>query len=83
MRADGRIDWGIRAVVETENGRRIALSTDGVAMPCVAEPVADLLENFSLSRAAEDYVWVDTRQVWEVGTVNSAGCRIHIDASMQ
>ena len=66
MRADGRIDLDIRAVVETENGCRIALSADGVAMPRVAEPIADLLENVSLSTAAEEYVWVNTRQVWGV-----------------
>ena len=83
MRADGRIDLDIRAVVETENGRRIALSADGVAMPRVAEPIADLLENVSLSTAAEEYVWVNTRQVWGVGTVNFVVGKIHIDAYMQ
>ena len=57
MRADGRIDLDIRAVVETENGCRIALSADGVAVPRVAEPIADLFENVSLSTAAEEYVW--------------------------
>ena len=66
MRADGRIDLDIRAVVETENGRRIALSADGVVMPRVAEPIADLLENVNLSTAAEEDVWVNTRQVWVV-----------------
>jgi hypothetical protein len=62
---------------------RIALSADGVAMPRVAEPIADLLENVSLSTAAEEYVWVNTRQVWGVGTVNFAVGKIHIDACMQ
>ena len=83
IRADGRIDLDIRAVVETENGCRIALSADGVAVPRVAEPIADLLENVSLSTAAEEYVWVNTRQVWGVGTVNFAIGKIHIDAYMQ
>jgi hypothetical protein len=83
MRADGRIDLDIRAVIETENGRRIALSADGVAMPRVAEPIADLFENVSLSTAAEDYVWVNTRQVWAAGTVNLAAGKIHIDGYMQ
>jgi predicted extracellular nuclease len=83
MRADGRVDLDIRAVVETENGGRIALSAAGVAMPRAAEPIADLLENVSLSTAAEEYVWVNTRQVWGVGTVNFAVGKIHIDAYMQ
>ena len=83
MRADGRVDLDIRAIVETEDGRRIALSADGVAMPRAAEPIADLLENVSLTTAAEDYAWVNTRQVWGVGTVDFATGKIHIDAYIQ
>lgn len=33
MRADGRVDLDIRAIIETEDGRRIALSADGVGLP--------------------------------------------------
>jgi len=83
IRADGRIDLDIRAIVETEDGRRIALSADGVAMPRAAEPIADLLENVILSTAAADYAWVNARQIWGVGTVNFAAGRIHIEAYMQ
>jgi Protein of unknown function (DUF3237) len=83
LRADGRIDQDIRGVIETENGRRIALSADGVAAPRAAEPIADLCENVSLSTAATDYAWVNTRQVWGVGTVNLAVGTVHIDAYMQ
>lgn len=83
MRADGRVDLDIRAIVETEDGHRIALSADGVAMPRAAEPIADLLENVSLTTAAEDYTWVNTRQVWGIGTVDFATGKIHIDAYMQ
>jgi hypothetical protein len=83
IRADGRIDLDIRAIVETKDGHRIALSADGVAVPRAAEPIADLRENVSLTTAAEDYVWVNTRQVWGVGTVNLAAGKIHIDAYMQ
>ena len=83
IRADGRIDLDIRAVVETENGCRIALSADGVGNPRVAEPIADIFENVSLSTAAEEYVWVNTRQGWGFGTVNFATGKIHIDAYMQ
>ncbi len=54
VRADGRIDIDIRAIIETENGRRIALSADGVGAPRAAEPVADLCENVTLSTTAEE-----------------------------
>jgi hypothetical protein len=83
IRTDGRIDLDIRAIVETEDCHRIALSADGVGMPRAAEPIADLRENVSLITAAENFAWVNTRQVWGVGTVNFAVGKIHIDAYMQ
>jgi hypothetical protein len=83
MRADGRIDLDIRAVFETANGRRVALSADGVAVPRAAEPIADLCENIRLGTAAADYAWVNTRQVWGTGTVNFSTRKVHIDAFMQ
>jgi hypothetical protein len=83
LRADGRIDLDIRAIIETDDGYRIALSADGVGVPRAAEPVADLSENISLSTVAEDHAWVNTRQIWGSGTVNFATGKIHIDAYMQ
>jgi len=83
MRADGRIDLDIRAGLVTDDGHRIALSADGVGVPRAEEPVADLFENVTLLTAAADYQWVNTRQVWGVGTVDFAAGRIHIEAWMQ
>lgn len=83
LRADGRIDLDIRATIETGDGRRIALSADGVAVPRAAEPIADLCENVSLSTATADYAWVNTRQVWGAGTVNFATGKTHIEAYVQ
>jgi hypothetical protein len=83
MRPDGRIDLDIRATIETAAGHRIALSADGVAMPRATEPIADLLENVTLSTAVAEYAWVNTRQVWGVGTVDFAAGRIRIEAYMQ
>ena len=83
VRADGRFDLEIRLVIETENGSRIALSADGVAMPRAGQPIADLLENVILSTASAEYLWVNTRQVWGIGTVNLALGKIHIEAYMQ
>jgi hypothetical protein len=83
IRADGRMDLDIRAVIETEDGHKIALSADGVATLRVAEPVVDLCENVVLTTAAEKYAWVHTRQIWAVGTVNLAVGEIHLEAYMQ
>jgi hypothetical protein len=83
MRADGRVDLDIRATIETEDGYRIALSADGVAVPRATEPIADLSENVCLTTAAANYAWVNSRQIWAIGTVNLAAGKIHIDAYMQ
>jgi len=83
MRADGRIDLDIRATIETDDGDRIALSADGVAVLRADEPVADLSENVTLSTATEEYGWVNARQVWGVGTIDFSSGKIHIDAFMQ
>jgi len=83
MRADGRVDLDIRAVIETDAGQRIALSADGLAMPRADEPIADLFENVTLRTAVEEYAWVNARQIWGVGTVNFATGKIHIDGYMQ
>jgi hypothetical protein len=83
IRADGRIDLDIRAVIETGDGHRIALSADGVGVRRAAEPIADLSENVSLCTAVEEYAWVNARQVWGTGTVNFGVGKVHIDAYMQ
>lgn len=83
FRADGRIGLDIRAILETDDGCRIALSAAGVAVPHVEESVAELAANHHLSTAAKDYAWVNMRQIWGYGTVNFATGKIHIDAYMQ
>jgi len=83
IRADGRMNLDIHAVVETDDGQKIALAADGVASPRPAEPVADLYENVSLSTASEKYAWVNARQIWAIGTVNLAEGKIHIEGFMQ
>lgn len=83
MRADGRMDLDIRATIETDDGKRIALWADGVAIPRATEPVADLWENVRLGTAHEEYAWVNARQIWAAGTVNFATGKIHIAAYMQ
>jgi hypothetical protein len=83
MRADGRVDLDIRAVIETEDGSRVALSADGVVAPRATEPVGDLSENVRLNTPAKGYAWVNARQVWGVGTVNFAAGKLHVDAYMQ
>jgi len=83
IRADGRIDLDIRAAITTDDGCRIALAADGVAVPHPSEPTAALCENVRLTTAAASYAWVNARQIWAPGTVNLAAGKVHIDAYMQ
>ncbi len=83
IRADGRVDLNVHASIETEDGHRIALAADGVCLPHRGEPIADLRENVELITAAEDYAWVNIRQIWGIGTVNFARGKIHVKAYMQ
>jgi hypothetical protein len=83
VRADGRVDLDIRATFETDDGHRIALSADGVAVPRANEPVADLFENVTLSTACAPCAWVNARQIWGVGTVNLATGKITVAGYLQ
>lgn len=83
IRADGRMELDLRAIIATEDGHKIALTADGVATLRVGQPVVDLCENVVLTTAAEPYAWVHPRQIWAVGTVNLASGEIHLDAYMQ
>jgi len=83
LRADGRISLDIRAMIEIDAERRIAISADGVAVVHKSEPVADLFENVTLSTTAPDYTWVNVRQIWSVGTVNFSTGKIVLAAYAQ
>ena len=84
MRADGRVDLNIHATLETDDGHRIAMTADAVVALRAGEPgIADLRENVSLTTAAADYAWVNTRQIWGVGTVNFAVGKIHVEGYLQ
>lgn len=83
VRADGRMDVELRAAIEVKGGKRVALSATGVAVPRAGQPAADIVENVMLNTATEDYLWVNTRQVWGVGTVDFAAGKVHVDAYMQ
>jgi hypothetical protein len=82
-RADWRIELDIRATLETDDGQRIALSGTGLATPRTGAKIADLIESVSLTTAAPDCVWVNTRQIWCVGVVDLAVGKILIDGYLQ
>ena len=83
MRADGRIDLDLHVAIETDDGRRIALSGDGQAAARDSEPMLDIFANIRLSTASKEFAWVNGRQVWAVGTANLATGKIHVEAYRQ
>jgi hypothetical protein len=83
VRADGRMELDLRLTVETDDGRRIALSGDGQAAPRNGEPILDIFGNIRLSTACKEYAWVNERQIWSVGTGSLATGKIHVEAFMQ
>jgi hypothetical protein len=76
MRADGRTELNIQAEVTTADGKKIALSADGVAMG--APPVLQLRENVKLTTSHPEYAWVNPIQVWGVGSVDFSTGEIRV-----
>jgi hypothetical protein len=70
IRADGRAQLNIHAEITTEDGKKIALAADGVAIPQEGSPVFQLRENVTLTTNYAEYSWVNPIQVWGLGTVD-------------
>lgn len=78
MRADGRFQLDVHAEVTTEDGQKISLKADGVAIQREGSSISDLRENVTLFSSSKDYAWVNTIQAWGVGTVDLATQTIYI-----
>ena len=72
VRADGRFELHIRAEITTDDGQKISLHGDGVALPQQGSPIAGLRENVTLFTSSKAYSWVNALQVWGTGTVDLA-----------
>jgi hypothetical protein len=72
VRADGRFELHIHAEITTDDGQKISLHADGVALPQPGSPVAGLRENVTLFTSSKAYLWVNNLQVWATGTVDLA-----------
>ena len=72
IRADGRFELHIHAEITTDDGQKISLHADGVALPQPGSPIAGLRENVTLFTSSKGYAWVNGLQVWGTGTVDLA-----------
>lgn len=80
IRADGRCQLNIHAEITTEDGKKIALAADGVAIQEEGSPIFQLKENVTLTTNHPEYAWVNPIQVWAPGTVDMAKGEIRIKA---
>jgi len=80
IRADGRCQLNIHAEITTEDGKKISLAADGVAIPEEGSPVFQLKENVTLTSNHPEYSWVNPIQVWAPGTVDVSKGEIRIKA---
>jgi hypothetical protein len=78
MRADGRFQLDVHAEITTEDAQKISIKAGGVAMPRKDSTIFDLRENVTLFSSSKDYTWVNTIQVWGIGTVDLATQIIYI-----
>ncbi|HET7118205.1 MAG TPA: DUF3237 family protein [Hanamia sp.] len=78
IRADGRFQLDIHAEITTKDGQKISLKADGVAIPRKDSSISDLRENVTLFTSSKDYAWVNTIQVWGVGTVDLSNQSVYI-----
>lgn len=78
MRADGRFQLDVHAEITTDDGQKISVKADGVASPRKDSSIADLRENVTLFSSSKNYTWVNTIQVWAIGTVDLAGQTIYL-----
>jgi hypothetical protein len=68
VRPDGRAELHIHAEITTDDGKKIALSADGVASFPDGLPIGELRENVTMTTAEPGYEWVNQLQIWAVGT---------------
>ena len=78
IRADGRCQLDIHAEITTEDGKKIALAADGVAIPAEGSPVFQLRENVTLTTNHPEYSWLNPIQVCAPGTVDLSKGEIRV-----
>jgi hypothetical protein len=78
IRADGRCQLNIHAEITTEDGKKIALAADGVAIPEEGSPIFQLRENVTLTTNHSEYSWLNPIQVWAPGTVDVSKGEIRV-----
>jgi hypothetical protein len=78
VRADGLPQLHIHGTIATEDGERIAVFAEGVAIFQEGSSVAQLRENMKLTTSSASYAWVNQLPVWVQGTVDVASGELNL-----
>ena len=78
VRPDGRAQLHIHAEITTDDGKKIALSAEGVARFPDGPPVGELRENVTMTTAEPGYEWVNALQIWAVGACDVSTGEVQI-----
>jgi hypothetical protein len=80
FRADGRAHLHIHAEITAEDGKKISLAAEGIAIPQKDSSVVQLRENVTLLTNHPELSWVNAIQVWASGTVDVSTGQVHVKA---
>ncbi|HEY4198623.1 MAG TPA: hypothetical protein VGM63_23945 [Mucilaginibacter sp.] len=72
MRPNGGIEMDIHAEITTESGEKISLKGDGASFTRENNRISDIRANIALFTSHKNYTWMNTLQVWGIGTVDMA-----------
>jgi hypothetical protein len=70
----------IHAEITTEDGKKIALAADGIAIPEQGSSVIQLRENVTLLTNHPELAWLNALQLWATGTVDVANGQVRVKA---
>ena len=77
IRADGRVDQHVHEQFDLTDGGKVAVFADGVGT-LDANGILHLRVNVSCKSSSPAYVWMNSIQVWGIGTANLATGEIRI-----
>lgn len=80
FRVDARAELHIHAEITIEDGKKIALFADGVAIPEKGSPIFHLRENVMLTCNHPELSWVNSIQIWAAGTVDVSTGQVRVTA---
>ncbi len=79
VRADGKFMLNIQAMIETEDGKRIAVKEDGILYPG-ANGKANIQLNLQFTTHYPEYQWMNHLQVWALTDVDMQRGEVKVNA---